>query len=556
MTDELEDEIPESVKRLPNFQIGLSFSGRNRTFVKKVAEYLRDKLGDDGVFYDAWYSSKLKGSGADKKLAFIYADKCKLIVPFFSEHYEKSPWLGRVEWPTIKKVIEARRDMVVPVLLDGVRASGWKEFGLPIRRERKTAAKVAEEILDLYHDRVSGAWDVSIQDLSHGLILAADISNFSALPSKHFRDVIAKLWSIPEEIGLFQDASISSLLDGLVAARGGIRHAQLLNLCETWINRLRVSTRKIVQDGVNLRIAVHYGSYYVINKPAINQPKLIVGAAPNECSRLVRVAGPGQVVVSEEFVKNWKADEDSELLRHLEPPHTREPIGIYLKPGQLSQFRFYKLNLNDSPQDTLQQIHAAEEALHKYLVDIEEELVDLLTDSDPSLDSKSIGARLTIFAVDRLGLQLVPTQIRYQKHGNSSVPAESVNGHRLHGNGTKYSIEDKKKPQGPLGRAYYSFEPQAVNKLPSYANSPEKYVGKLTRSPWYIPRQMVHDFGHKAGAFIAVPFGLQTKLPDGLLCIDTQNPLNSFSASQLEECGESIRRIYGLLLASLLRLRS
>lgn len=135
------------------FAIALSFPGEHRRFVKNVATHLAEVLGRERVFFDDWHGAELKGTGADLKLKRIYREQSSLVVPFFSEHYEKM-WC-QIEWHAIRTVLAERRDddAVVPVHLDGTRIEGWESIDLGIRRGRRSARVVAEDILEAYRHR-------------------------------------------------------------------------------------------------------------------------------------------------------------------------------------------------------------------------------------------------------------------------------------------------------------------------------------------------------------------------------------------------------------------
>lgn len=90
------------------FAIAVSFPGEHRRFVRNVVKRLAEKLGRDRVFYDEWYQSELLGLNADLKLRHYYREQSELVVPFFSEHYEKD-WC-QIEWSAIRAMLRARRN--------------------------------------------------------------------------------------------------------------------------------------------------------------------------------------------------------------------------------------------------------------------------------------------------------------------------------------------------------------------------------------------------------------------------------------------------------------
>lgn len=136
------------------FLVALSFPGEHRTFARRVAARLAEKLGGrERVFLDEWHRERYLGLAADLRLARIYREDSALLVPFFSEYYEK-PWC-QVEWHAIRSVIFERRraNAVLPIHLDGTRIEGWGSIDLGIRRGRKNAAQIADEIFRLLEQR-------------------------------------------------------------------------------------------------------------------------------------------------------------------------------------------------------------------------------------------------------------------------------------------------------------------------------------------------------------------------------------------------------------------
>lgn len=137
------------------FNVALSFPGEDRTFVLQVAEALAEKLSRERVFYDEWYEAELLGTDGDLKLRAKYED-ADLVVPFFSEHYDK-PWCS-VEWETIRGILLNRRkdDAVIPVHLDDTDVPGWSAVNFGIRLRGRTPSQIADVILQVLDQRRSG----------------------------------------------------------------------------------------------------------------------------------------------------------------------------------------------------------------------------------------------------------------------------------------------------------------------------------------------------------------------------------------------------------------
>ncbi len=135
------------------FAIALSFPGEHRRFVRNVANRLAELLGCDRVFFDEWYEGELVGVDGDLKLTRYYRDQSEMVVPFFSEHYDK-PWCG-IEWRATRAMLHERwkEDAVVPVQMDGTRIEGWEKIDFAIRRKNRPGWRIADLILEAYRHR-------------------------------------------------------------------------------------------------------------------------------------------------------------------------------------------------------------------------------------------------------------------------------------------------------------------------------------------------------------------------------------------------------------------
>lgn len=91
------------------FEVAFSFAGENRELVQKVAQLLRDSLGEDKVFYDEWFEHELTGVDAQIVLQTIYGEQSRLVVPCISKRYNEKPWT-QDEWRAIQALERELRD--------------------------------------------------------------------------------------------------------------------------------------------------------------------------------------------------------------------------------------------------------------------------------------------------------------------------------------------------------------------------------------------------------------------------------------------------------------
>lgn len=97
------------------FDVALSFSGKYREFVKKVAQELERILGKDKCFYDHNYKQQLAIPSMDLILQNVYKNNSKLIVVFFGSSYQEKEWCG-IEFRAIRDILlkkENRRIMYI-----------------------------------------------------------------------------------------------------------------------------------------------------------------------------------------------------------------------------------------------------------------------------------------------------------------------------------------------------------------------------------------------------------------------------------------------------------
>ncbi len=83
-------------------------------------------------------------------------------------------------------------------------------------------------------------------------------------------------------------------------------YREVLEFASEWVSHMQTST-----FALDIRVAVHFGTYFVSDSL-----KMVVGAGPNECSRLVRLAGEKQVLVSEQFINEVRRQPNFD---HIDP---------------------------------------------------------------------------------------------------------------------------------------------------------------------------------------------------------------------------------------------
>jgi tetratricopeptide (TPR) repeat protein len=129
------------------FQVALSFPGEYRDYVSQVAVILGQKLGQDAVFYDQWYTAELARPNMDTHLQAIYHDHAELIVPFLCADYERKQWCG-LEWRAIRDLLKRRQeDDIMPLRFDDTDIPGLFSIDGYIDLRRHTPEQIAGFVL-------------------------------------------------------------------------------------------------------------------------------------------------------------------------------------------------------------------------------------------------------------------------------------------------------------------------------------------------------------------------------------------------------------------------
>lgn len=382
----------------------------------------------------------------------------------------------------------------------------------------------------------------------YGVIVAADITNSTFLGSRRLilaMEAVLDFAAKHQRVEGNPHVAKAGNLDGVILTFTDADHQAVLDFCEAWIREVHE------KHGIELRIGVHFGWFV-----RFQELSLIIGAGPNECSRIVQLAGPSQIIVSEDFVEDWVKNEPprtTTVYQHLQPGKGHPPHEVAIKPGMPSRVRHYKSS-SSTPPPGLQQINSAVQAMRGLLERMELDYVEYLTALDESLTRGKVRTRVSIFVPDPGRRYLLSTDFRHLKYKEQGEPT--------HPGETKYAISTLKGArdgEGTIGQAFVHNGVFAVNGLPVFRkNAPQAYISALAAKPWQLPEETVLSFGRKARSFLAVPFSLlqQPETADGVVCIDSKNPLEGISREELQVVGELLRDDYSVTLSALWRLRT
>ena len=571
------------------FTLSISYRSTIIRKVKQIHQRLEEFLGRGKVFLDAANTSELAGMDGPSRLFAALNAKSKAVAVLFTKDYGESRWTGQ-EWNSIT---QENADRIIPVSIDGVLPGfiGTTEGMFYLDLSKATAAEIAAEILKYGHER--GMWKLSREKLSRlalktekavrknspkpepdagditssGTIIVGDIANFSAIASGRMSKTLAVLWDCASDAGLLTEHH-STLLDGVVIAIQKATYDKTVAACGEWMRLFR----ERMSDSLELRVAIHRGDYCrSIRKTLSGAHVLLAGQAPNECSRLVRMAGPGQMVISEAYIQSWA---DHEGWNHSSPGRASEfrpalsldaeapchPHETEIKPGKISRFRFYRHNLNLNLDSAEFDRHIlmkdrARQGLEQWIVEIADSFVEFLglvdsesqhvpasstfnTETPQPVDPAGrIDLRVSLFVFERPDpkSEQLGAILRYSP---GDVP-------KWEQTSTRYSVLGG-RGEGPIGQAFSERVPQILSGLPEFALHPDEYTQILSRPPWLMDEDKVRRFQRKARSFIAVPLSMSSTLsPEAVLCVDTMDPLTCLDGRVLLDWGLTIADIYG-----------
>lgn len=562
---------------MKKYLIGISYTGTSARKVKHIFERLRSRLSGP-VFFDKEHEDELVGLMGKANLLKVYRELCEHVVVVCSGDYNNTYWTSE-EWHTINAHVE--RSKIIPVSIDGSVPRGFEDAFFVKGRE-KSGSQIADAIFDFGLKK--GFWTGGgtsapaspgpgkapgipnlpspVSELKSGLIIVGDVVNFSSLPPGKMPEVLTALWKTAGEANLLE-GDWCALLDGIVVANPALRYRLAADACGEWLSRFanQLSFLKL-----RLRVALHRGDYCVLS--GVNSSQIILaGQGPNECSRLVRMAGPGQIVVSQDYIDAWSHHEgwgplnlgdsaDFRPMINFDPRQEDRPHELVIKPGRVSRFRYYKYSLDD--KDLVPEIllkNRARQGLEKWIKETAEDFLDIYKiKTDASLGTTTelrqaeqadehIDLRVSLFVSDngQHGTEQLGSILRYS----------TSDGLKWQGS-TQYAVRSD-QGEGPIGLAFVRKETFVLKDLPNYDDHLDQYIQILTGWPWTVDEQKVRRFQRKARCFLAIPLAMSRNLePQAVLCIDTMSPLSHVEQDLLMTWSEHIAESYGVMVSSLL----
>ena len=119
-----EGGIPSSLKTkiVPYYDLVFSFAGEDRSYVEKVARYLRSK--SVGIFYDKFEESHLWGRDLAEHFDMIYGTSARYCVIFISKNYVEKMWTRHERRTALARALKEHSEYILPARFDDTEVEG------------------------------------------------------------------------------------------------------------------------------------------------------------------------------------------------------------------------------------------------------------------------------------------------------------------------------------------------------------------------------------------------------------------------------------------------
>lgn len=106
----------------PRFDVALSFAGEQRSYVRRVADFLRAEK--TSLFFDEFEQLRLWGKDLVEELDLVYRRDSRLVVMFISADYKRKQWTSYERRSALAAALQHRREYVLPVRFDDTDLAG------------------------------------------------------------------------------------------------------------------------------------------------------------------------------------------------------------------------------------------------------------------------------------------------------------------------------------------------------------------------------------------------------------------------------------------------
>lgn len=130
------------------YDVALSFTGEDRTYVERVATLLKE--AGVKVFYDRFEEASLWGKNLYDHLSDVYGRQARYTVMFISRHYVEKRWTSHERASAQERALQENLEYILPVRFDDTRVPGLPStvayLSLEGREPKNLAALIIEKL--------------------------------------------------------------------------------------------------------------------------------------------------------------------------------------------------------------------------------------------------------------------------------------------------------------------------------------------------------------------------------------------------------------------------
>lgn len=376
---------------------------------------------------------------------------------------------------------------------------------------------------------------------TNGLIICCDLNEFSAEDLMRQQALIKRLWESVLSSPLYKlhqghkRAFAGEAADGLVVGfLDSVAPKEAIALAARLSKAIAAA-----KHAPGLRLGLHYGVFVSIQ--VSGNRSVLTGTGINECAKVTSYGGSVGMILSERFVDVMRQTLELES-SWFEPSLDHSPIDVFGRSAGDLGIRLYRgKNVADEHKNYIpnrfKNLVAVNDRIRGVLEVVEGLTQRLLVKAtgDNTITEATLAARISIFAKRKAARkQFLCPMARYSRANRHAMLT-----------GTRYPLDAStnrplnKEDESPLVRAFKYAECVCVSGLPKWSADPqdqERYFAAAEAAKF--DRDLVRGWSCRSRSILIFPFGLfdfgrgsgqESTEPDGLICIDTELPLNGIS---------------------------
>lgn len=344
---------------------------------------------------------------------------------------------------------------------------------------------------------------------SPGKFVIGDIVDFSLRDGKTQVAIISKMWNFLEE-HKFLDRREGVLTNGtgdgaliVFPSNENFDYEEILGFAVDWINFM-----KDMDPSIQLRVGIHEGAYQTVRIQSEGRQEL-VGTGINDCSRIAAIGDAGHIVISEQFYQEWlKWDRNGPY--KFSPGRNSEPFEVFVKHEVPQLVRYYNHAGSGKAPRRLRNFQLIADRFNRALKVIEQTI-------QKSLQHYNMTKTTRVSVLGRVRNNEDQAWLRCT--GFRVSMGESA----AHPGRTKYFLnaETETAKEGPICCLINN---QISLSLLNFLDE-EQYENHIL-DKWKVSREQFQRWNYFPKLFLMIPFGLDKKTANGVLCLDVLEPIH------------------------------